>query len=520
MPTISTTTLANGGRVTVSTPDIPRNGTYDLTAQVFDAAGNLVRTITVDTASNSDGSTSPPRSESFSNFSVVGLSGGGFAIAYDDTVVNPPGGSNVVEIHLYDAAGGAMGVRRFGVGHGGEPYPQQGGPQLTATHDGGVLVVAGLGSGLSTLEVLRSNGTVEGQKIYEGRPNSVYDAGDTGQVVVTLTTDRGGQPLPNPIREVLTHSLAPVSSETLANVRGTDAADALTGGAGAEILAGQDGADTLWGGGGFDSLTGGPGRDKFMFSVDGSVDRVTDFDASQDTLALVDASGAPINSASGILTFWRASGVLTYDPDGDQGPAAAQTVAVLPGVKTLSQAILAAGYEPAILRIYNPIGAAHAGQAPGSHSDLTFGYGDKNYVSASADYSVTGVLLTYGVSFADGTSSMRWFDTTDAQPWENLVADYDKQGRLAVYATYDDDGAHTLWRYDPGGTESWQRIIDHFDARGRVTSRDVVSDDGSRYAAIFDVEGAQPWGYAVEHFTAAGAFIGRSLFNDDGTPYG
>lgn len=516
MPQISTTTLPNGSRVDLSTGDIPRNGTYDLVAQLYDAKGALLRTITVDTASNSDGSTAPPRSESFANFTVVGLSNGGFAVAYDDTVINPPGGSNAAVVNLYDATGAASGSRAIGTSNGGEPYPPQGAPTLTATADGGVVVVVGLSGGLGVVQVLSASGAVEGSKIYEGYP-SVYDAGLTGQIVVTLAQGRFGEPIANPVQEVLTHSMTLVSSTPLVDTRGTDAGEVLTGGANADRLFGLGGDDTLQGGASFDTLTGGAGRDKFVFKVDGSVDKAADFDAAQDTLALVDASGAPLNSATGVLTFWRGSGALTYDPDGDLGPAAAQTVAVLPGVKTLTQANFAAGFEPGVLRIYNPITPAQAGQSPGTRSDLTFGYGKEGYVSASADYGVTGVLLTYGVEFTDGTSSMRWFDTTDAQTWDGLVADYDAQGRLAIYATYDDDGSHVLWRYDANSSQAWQRIVEHFDAQGRITSRDVVYDDSSRYEAIYDVAGTQPWGYAVDTYNAAGVRTARTLYTDDGS---
>jgi len=520
MPTISTTSLANGGRVELSTPEIPRNGAYDLTAQLFDAKGALVRSFKMDTATNSDGSTAPGRAEGFDNFSVVSLSGGGFAVAYDDTVMNLPGSrSNTTEIHLYDASGVPVGSQSLDTSEPGQLAPSQGSPQLAATTTNGLIVTAGLGYGRTSLLTLGSDGSIQASKVYVGRPQSVHDAGFNNQVVVTLTTGSFGQPLATPVREVLTHSLTLVSSDPLKETRGTDGGDVLTGGSAADLLFGQGGDDTLQGGASFDSLTGGPGRDKFVFAVDGSVDQVTDFDAAQDTLALADVSGAPLSSSSGILTFWRSTGVLTYDPDGDQGPATAQTVAVLPGVKTLTQANLAAGYEPAMLRIYNPISPAQAGQEPGSRSDLTFGFGKQPYVSASADYSTTGTLLTYGVSFADKTSSMKWFDTKDAEPWEDLVADYDAQGRVRIYATYDDDGSHVLWRYDTTSSETWQRIVDHFDAQGRMASRDVVSDDGSRFAAIFDVAGTQPWGYAVETFDANGARTGRTLFNDDGSVF-
>ena len=395
MAIISTTTLANGGKVEISVGEIPRNGTYDLVARLLDNKGAVVRTITVDTASNSDGTTAPPRGESFSNVTVVSLSHGGFAIAYDDTSINPPGGaSNKSEVHLYNAAGADLGAFQIGTSGGGQPSPMPGEPQIIATTSGGVVLVTRTFDFHTTVTALDEHGVAEASRIYDVRPQGIYVAGLDDKIVVTLATSR----------EVLNHDLTLISNSPLTDIGGTA------------------GDDTLQGGAGYDILTGGAGHDKFVFAVDGSVDQVTDFDAANDKLALVDASGAPLNSATGVLTFWRATGLLTYDPDGDQGPAAAQAIAVLPGLKTLTQNSFAQGYEPALLRIYNPITAAQVGLEPGSRSDMTFGFGKQNYLSASADYSPTGTLLTYGVSFADGTSSMQWFDKPNAQPWTNLVA--------------------------------------------------------------------------------------------------
>jgi hypothetical protein len=518
MPAISTTRLTNGSRVELSTTDIPRTGSYNLTAQLFDAKGALLRSITVDTAFVSDGTTAPVRDEHFINFNVVGLSGGGFAIAYDDSALSPPGGaSGQAEVHLYDAAGQAAGTQILATDNGPPAFPFPGNPVLTPTTSNGVLVTAFLADDHTHLVRLNADGSLAVDRVLEGSSSVVYEA--DGKVVLNMPNTDLGHPIPAATRVVLGPDLAPIAGGGIIETLGDGGSNLLIGGASADNLTGAGGDDTLRGGENFDLLSGGAGRDRFEFGVDGSIDQAGDFTLSEDTLALVDSAGARLQSATGVLTFWRATGVLTYDPDGDNGPAGAQAVAVLPGVTTLSAANLAPGYEPALLRIYNPINPAQAGSATGSHSDLAFGYGHTNFTVASADYNAAGVLVNYIVSFTDGTSSTKWFDLPDAQPWANLVADYDTQGRLAVYATYDDDGSHVLWRYDSDSTQPWQRIVDHYDANGASISREVVADDNTHWGAFYDVGDTQPWAYYVDHFATTGTLVSHTLYNADGSVF-
>lgn len=56
-------------------------------------------------------------------------------------------------------------------------------------------------------------------------------------------------------------------------------ADIINGGSGSDTLIGDDGNDTLIGGGGADTLTGGRGNDTFIYTADGSMDTITDFNA-------------------------------------------------------------------------------------------------------------------------------------------------------------------------------------------------------------------------------------------------
>ncbi|MBW8815882.1 MAG: hypothetical protein JF588_20885 [Caulobacterales bacterium] len=514
MPAISSTTLANGTRVDLSTTGFPRDGVYYLLAQLYDRSGALIRTVTVDTAFNSDGSTSPPRSESLTNFSVVGLSRGGFAVGYDDTALNPPAGVSQAEIHRFDAAGNAIGNQFVGTTAPSDLYPNTGNPVLYATASNEVVSVV---TGGDRLQHLERTDYQTADRVYDVRPSDIYDGG--GNLIVTVPRTQLGNPSPTHTREVLDSHFNLISSTAVNEQVGTSGADSLAGTISSDDLTGGAGDDTLFGAAGYDVLTGGAGADRFLFSTDGSVDKVADFDPAADTLALVDASGNPLHSATGVLTFWRGSGVLTYDPDGDNGPAPAQSIAVLPGVSNLSAANFASGYEPAVLRIYNPIDPAQAGALQGSRADIVYGFGHTNFVQAEADYNPGGVLQTYTVNFTDKTASVTFFDQLNLQPWDHLVADYAANGQLSIYATYFDDGTHVLWRFDAAGDQPWSRIVDHFDAQGRQLTREVVADDGSHWAAIFDVADAKPYGYEVDFFDPNGALTSRSFFNDNGTPF-
>ncbi len=131
-------------------------------------------------------------------------------------------------------------------------------------------------------------------------------------------------------------------------ISGLGGSDRLGGGGGADRLDAGGGADTLTGGAGPDTLTGGSGSDTFVFDLRpaaGEVDRLTDFNAWYDTMAM---NGAAFTGVGGPGTlsgeaFWRGAsahdatdriiynpqtGALTYDPDG-LGGAQGQVMAQL-----------------------------------------------------------------------------------------------------------------------------------------------------------------------------------------------
>ncbi|OOH87742.1 hypothetical protein BMT54_09385 [Pasteurellaceae bacterium 15-036681] len=85
-------------------------------------------------------------------------------------------------------------------------------------------------------------------------------------------------------------------------------------------LIGGDGNDRLVGGLGSDLLTGGAGEDRFIFdsALDGSVDKITDFSATEDKIVLAKTVFSSITSVENIFShiqYDKASGKLSYDPD-------------------------------------------------------------------------------------------------------------------------------------------------------------------------------------------------------------
>jgi Ca2+-binding RTX toxin-like protein len=132
-------------------------------------------------------------------------------------------------------------------------------------------------------------------------------------------------------------------------VDGGDGSDRISGLKGNDLLTGGDGDDTLIGGKGGDTLTGGLGRDVFVFDDKDRSDTVNDFDVAQDVFNLdVDvfrklgdanttlaanrfALGAPAD-ANDRLIYDTATGVLSYDADGNGAGAAVQIAQLDPGL--------------------------------------------------------------------------------------------------------------------------------------------------------------------------------------------
>ena len=140
---------------------------------------------------------------------------------------------------------------------------------------------------------------------------------------------------------------------------GNDGSNLLDGAAGNDLLGGDLGSDTLVGGPGRDTLAGGAGRDKFDFTTalnaGANVDRITDFDPTDDTIRLdndvftafvtenarlVESAfyaGVAAHDATDRIIYDAGTGNLYYDADGT-GALAAKLYATLTGAPALAAA--------------------------------------------------------------------------------------------------------------------------------------------------------------------------------------
>jgi Ca2+-binding RTX toxin-like protein len=127
-----------------------------------------------------------------------------------------------------------------------------------------------------------------------------------------------------------------------------DGDDTLDGGKGKDKLHGGDGNDTLMGGSGKDKLWGDDGQDSFLFHQLGAVDVLKDFNPVDDSILLARSAftqlslgtlapesfndgSTPLDADDRIL-YDKASGALSYDPDGDGAQQAIQFAKAAPGL--------------------------------------------------------------------------------------------------------------------------------------------------------------------------------------------
>ena len=94
-------------------------------------------------------------------------------------------------------------------------------------------------------------------------------------------------------------------------LHGNAQSDLIVGGAGNDTLAGWNGDDIILDGSGQDTLSGNAGADIFVFTADGQIDTVTDFNRFEDRLDL--SSFALFHSASQLTVTPTSDGaILTY----------------------------------------------------------------------------------------------------------------------------------------------------------------------------------------------------------------
>jgi hypothetical protein len=282
------------------------------------------------------------------------------------------------------------------------------------------------------------------------------------------------------------------------SVFGGDGPDSVTGGAG---------ADTISGGHGFDVLTGGGGADRFQLWLDGSADRITDFDNSQDVIQLIDFQGLAVASnASAVLTFDARSGLLTWDSDGP-GPYTPLVVGALDGVAKITGSNLVGGHPGKIVSL----------EASGAKSITLYSNGDPTILWSTTHFDAQGRANTFAQQMTDGTYWKNWYDVAGDQPWQQSAAHYDAAGNVLLYEARADDGTLTVYTLDPSNQQVWDRLVDLYDVKGRLVDRAIVADDGSHLEITWDVDDKQPWDHEVQAFDVAGKLLSTTFYNANGS---
>ena len=133
----------------------------------------------------------------------------------------------------------------------------------------------------------------------------------------------------------------------------------LTGNEFAQTIQGNAGANTINGGGGADSLTGFGGKDIFVFNSAlgaGNVDRITDFDPSNDKIYLDDAifkglkvgtlasgafyAGTAAHDSTDHIVYNSTTGALYFDSDGAGGASQTQFATLSPHLAITSNSFV------------------------------------------------------------------------------------------------------------------------------------------------------------------------------------
>jgi Ca2+-binding RTX toxin-like protein len=219
------------------------------------------------------------------------------------------------------------------------------------------------GSGNDTLSGGNGNDSMVG-----GVGNDLYGVNTTGDRVIE-NANEGIDTVNSAITYTLATNLENLTltgttaingtGNTLNNViTGNSGNNVLTGGARNDTLIGGAGNDTLIGGIGNDTLTGSTGNDFFRFnSTSEKVDRITDFNITDDTIQIVKSSFNS-NLALGILSssrftigasattsaqrfFYNSSnGGLFFDSDGNGATSAVQFATLNTGLALTNQDIV------------------------------------------------------------------------------------------------------------------------------------------------------------------------------------
>ncbi len=183
-----------------------------------------------------------------------------------------------------------------------------------------------------------------------GTGNDSYFVENSGDVV----TEKFSQGTDNVSSTVAYTLLTNVENLTLTgasaiNGTGNGQANVLIGNAAGNQLNGKAGNDVLDGKAGNNVLTGGTGNDIFRFATKGHLDKITDYNVSNDTIQLENAAftaltatgtlaagqfriGTQAMDANDFIVYSSVTGKLFYDADGNGAAAAVQIATIGSGL--------------------------------------------------------------------------------------------------------------------------------------------------------------------------------------------
>ncbi|WP_445502829.1 calcium-binding protein [Microvirga sp. G4-2] len=207
------------------------------------------------------------------------------------------------------------------------------------------------GAGDDTINDWRGNDVIDGgagrDDLRGGVGNDIYyvDALDTVTELAGQGTDKVIASASFALGSAEVEYLLAKAGATKINLTGSDVANRITGNSGMNVIAGK---------GGNDILTGGKGKDRFVFNTKADVklnmDRILDFKAAEDTIALENAIFTKLGKKTGILNtsmfhvgrkahdktdrviYDKVAGALYYDADGTGKTKAIKFATVTKGI--------------------------------------------------------------------------------------------------------------------------------------------------------------------------------------------
>jgi|GEM_PF-1194338 len=193
-------------------------------------------------------------------------------------------------------------------------------------------------------------------------------------------------------------------------LHGGEGDDALNGGAGDDVLYGGEGSDRLYGSEGYDYLDGGAGADTFEWrassespNIDGSYDRVAEFETGVDRLAFTTEVGGQLTFTGTILIQRAGTANLIYFDEQQSGAFA--------GLVQVYGMVQAADIQfdgPALTLRMNGQETAADDLRGGFGADLIFGLGGDDVISGGG-----GADVLVGGAGADALDGGDGTDTAD-----------------------------------------------------------------------------------------------------------